>query len=83
MQTYLCSRHKVEIYKRRKMLPPLATHEMTCHAQIVNSFLCEFKKILLAISLASHECAPSQEVALRCLLPKRKFKNNPSPLQTP
>jgi len=65
------------------MPSPLPSHEMTPRAGVVNSFLCDFKKFLLANSLASHECAPSQEVALRCLLPKRKFKNNPSPGQTP
>ena len=65
------------------MPSPMATHEMTPRARVVNSFLCEFKSFLLAISLASHECAPSQEVSLCCLLPKCKFKNYPSPGQTP
>ena len=65
------------------MPSPLPSHVMALPARVVNSFLCEFKKILLAISLASHECAHSQEVSLRCLLPKRKFKNYPSPVQTP
>ena len=54
----------------------MASHEMTPRARVVNSFLYEFKSFLLAILLASHECAHSQEVSLRCLLPKRKFKNN-------
>ena len=65
------------------MPSPMSIYEMTPRARVVNLFLCEFKIFLLAILLTSHECAPSQEVALRCLLLKRKFKNNPSPLQTP
>ena len=47
------------------MPSPVATHEMTARARDINSFLREFKIFLLAISLPSHECAPSLEVSLR------------------
>ena len=55
----------------------MATHEMTSHAQDVNSFLHEFKIFLLAILLASHECAPFLEVLLGLLFQNSKLKTTP------